>query len=290
MVEIAAGRDRIAPVLTPADAETFLEEIALEYVRTGRGTADAAAHVKLGQRDTERTAELSAPTAGRTDHGRGSDTSMLGDDTGHAAGLDVDAAHGTARQDCCALAGSAPGYRGPCQVRFGTPVIGRVQAAGPGLVGAAYELVHLGIAEHAGLEAVILGDDQPVLEGGDFLLVLRREHAAAACEAGLFAELVGKSVPDADALHHDGQLARVTALLPHPAPVATGLLTGYVSLFAQRDVDALLREKPCRGHAEDAAADDDDIGGIGDSGGRLEGPLPVARDQLGIGGVGHRHI
>ena len=90
--------------------------------------------------------------------------------------------------------------------------------------------------------------------------VLGEIHDAALAKAGFGLDPLVHALPQPQALDDQRNFARIAAHLAAPAPIAARLLAGDVPLLAQRDRDALFREKQRRAGADDAAADDYDIG------------------------------
>jgi hypothetical protein len=78
------------------------------------------------------------------------------------------------------------------------------------------------------------------------LICMRCNHDALLLEADIVANFFLERAPDSKAFDDHGHFTRVTQLLPHPSPVAAGLLAGDMPLLAQHDIIALPGEEPCR--------------------------------------------
>ncbi len=82
----------------------------------------------------------------------------------------------------------------------------------------------------------------------------------AAPEAGLGPDQGVHLRPQPQRLDRQRQFPRVAAHFAAPAPVAAGLLAADLPFFAQHHRDALTREEERGADADDAAANDDDLG------------------------------
>src|SRR5262249_36845079 len=83
---------------------------------------------------------------------------------------------------------------------------------------------------------------------------------AGAAKAGLPADTRVQAFPETQRFDDQRQLARVAAHLADPTPVPARLLAGNDALLAKHHRDAALGELQRGRGADDAAADDDDIG------------------------------
>ena len=110
---------------------------------------------------------------------------------------------------------------------------------------------------------MLLGDGEPFGARIEFLLISGEIKGAALGKAHVLANLILEAAPDAQSLHDHGHFGGIASLLPHEAPVAARLLAGDAPLFAKRDGEAALGEKPGGRTADDAAADDHHIDGLG---------------------------
>jgi hypothetical protein len=179
----------------------------------------------------------------------------------YAARGRLDSTHGRAAQDPGAVALGATRNRGDRARGLRTAVASSVQRARPAL--AAHENPpELAAGDEARVERVIMRDGKPFAELLELRAVFRKVQRAALVEANVLTELAGQILPESKALHHERQLDRGPALLPHPAPVAPRLLAGDPALLEQHHGQSGAREIVGRRAADDAAADDHDVGCI----------------------------
>src|SRR4029077_11353299 len=102
------------------------------------------------------------------------------------------------------------------------------------------------------------GEVAPLCPAGQLIVVVRQVQKAAAVETRVFTCLVGKPLPEIEALGRNRQFARVAVLLAAPSPVAARLFGGDEALFKQRKCEPATDEMRAVEHAPHAAADDDD--------------------------------
>ena len=122
---------------------------------------------------------------------------------------------------------------------------------------------------------------------GHLGLVLDQVGDATDRVADILVQLRQQLLPEPCRLDHQGEFARIAALLADPAPVARRLLARHRPLLADHDPHAALGEEQRRADTRDAAADDDDIR-LGRK--RLaSGLAAVARGGQGDGGLGCWH-
>ena len=95
------------------------------------------------------------------------------------------------------------------------------------------------------------------------LRVILREVERSALRETDVAEFRAQLQPQPQAAHHQRQLDRRSALLAHPAPVASRLLAGDPPLLEERDAKAFARQEIRGRAADDAAADDRDVDDAG---------------------------
>src|SRR6266536_90590 len=100
----------------------------------------------------------------------------------------------------------------------------------------------------------------PFLPGGQFVGVLGQKQDTGAPEAGIGSGIGLHILPQPQRLAGQRDFGTRTALLAAPAPVAARLLAADMPLLDQRDGMTLLRQVIGGRDADDAAADDDDIG------------------------------
>ncbi|MCY1519956.1 hypothetical protein D9M68_547210 [compost metagenome] len=117
-----------------------------------------------------------------------------------------------------------------------------------------------GAAQHMGGDPLGDGELAPLGPAIELGLVIRQIEQAAAAETEVFAEVSGDLLPEREALGRQRQFARVAVLLAAPAPVAAGLLGADTALLHQGNAHALTGHEIGGAYANDAPADDDDIG------------------------------
>lgn len=78
-------------------------------------------------------------------------------------------------------------------------------------------------------------------------------------KAGFAADTLVHTTPEPKTLDRERQLGRIAPHLAYPAPVSRRLLCSDQSLFAQGNGDATLNQRKRGRHADDAAADHDDV-------------------------------
>ena len=145
------------------------------------------------------------------------------------------------------------------QPGFGPRVRGGVERALPRGDGPFQHGGGFGGGQQARVNLMRAGMFGPVLKPLHLAVGLGQIQDAGLPEPKAIAKLGGELFPDGKAFHHDRQLARVPALLAHPAPVAARLFARDAALFAQGDGQTLLPQEPRRHHPDDAAPDDDHI-------------------------------
>ena len=143
--------------------------------------------------------------------------------------------------------------------RLGAPVARRVQAADPFLGIAGQALGDLGRRQDGRVDLHLARRCGPSLPAGQLVLALGQEQHAGAAEAGIDTGVVLHVLPQPQRLAGQRNLLTRTALLAAPAPIAARLLAADMALLDQRDGETLLRQMIGRRHADDAAADDDDV-------------------------------
>ena len=145
-------------------------------------------------------------------------------------------------------------------LRLGLAVARRVEGAGPGFCGAGQQARDLGAVDDPRVELVVAGMIEPAGEAREVVLVLGEIHDAAGAKPGLGLDPLVHPLPQPQALDDQRDFAGVARHLAAPAPVAARLLAGDVALLAQHGRDAPLGEEQRGAGADDAAADDHDIG------------------------------
>ncbi|MHC2316402.1 hypothetical protein ACVINX_001169 [Bradyrhizobium diazoefficiens] len=103
-------------------------------------------------------------------------------------------------------------------------------------------------------------DRGPAFPAGELVLALGQEQDAGAAEAGIDAGVVLHVLPQPQRLARQRNLLTRAALLAAPAPIAARLFAADMPLLDERDGKPLLRQMIGRRDADDAAADDDDVG------------------------------
>ena len=111
----------------------------------------------------------------------------------------------------------------------------------------------------------------------DVALVFAEIDDAGLAKAGFGADLLVHALPQAQAFDGEGYFRLVSAHRSAPTPIPARLLSPDSSLLAKRDRHAFLGEIEGGADADDAAANDDDVGAGGK--GRL-------RELVGLDG-GH---
>ncbi len=114
------------------------------------------------------------------------------------------------------------------------------------------------------------GEIAPARPAGNLGFVVGEIKQAAAAEACVFARLGGEALPEVEALRGDRQFARIAVLLAAPAPIAARLFRTDPALLDQHGLQPPLRQVIGREHADNAAANHDDIGGLGQVGGGVD--------------------
>ena len=263
--------DRIAAVEPLAEREHRSRRRDLRPARQRLGAEHRPQHLQHGQVEAGVAREQPRPGAARQHGGVAADAPALGDDAHKSSIVHIDAAHGAV--------GENPGAAVPCRFRngrrrlrrLGAAVGGGVQAGDEAVPGAGHRRVERRAAQQAGLHLVRFGLAKPRLLRRDLALVLAEIEDAGLAEAGLAARALVHAAPETQAFERQGDFADVAAHGAAPAPVAAGLLAADAALFAQHDGEALLRQEQGRGHADDAAADDDDAGALGQVGVGVDG-------------------
>ncbi len=146
------------------------------------------------------------------------------------------------------------------QLRLGLAVARRVERAGPGFGDAGQQPRHLGAVDQPRVELVFAGMLQPSLHVAELLRGFAEIHDARGAKAGFRIDGAVHPFPQPQALDDQRDLAGIARHFAAPAPIAARLLAGDVALLAQHDRNAALRQKKRRAGADDAAADDHDIG------------------------------
>ena len=192
------------------------------------------------------------------------DRTHFGDDPGNASRRFFNATHGAIGED---LGAAFAGGFGDCrrrQLRFGAAVIGRIERALPCPCRARLQAIGLGARDELRFEPVRLGIGVvPGLAGGDFLLGLAEIDDAALGEAGLGLDTLVHAAPQLQRFEDQGDLARVAAHLPAPAPIAARLLAADDAFFEERYGNAALGEFQRGRNAGNATADDGDVDAFG---------------------------
>ena len=118
-------------------------------------------------------------------------------------------------------------------------------------------------AEKAGGDLKLARAGEPGFVLVDVALAFAEIDDAGLAKAGFGADLLVHALPQAQALDGERYFRFVSAHRPAPAPIPARLLAGDSSLFAKRDRDAFLGEIEGGADADDAAANDDDVGAGG---------------------------
>ncbi len=221
-------------------------------------------------------AEQRRPRPAGEQHGLRADAAGFRDDGRDAAGRGLEAAGRAALVDGGAVAPREMGERRHGPRGLGLPVARRPQPRDPALPVAGEPRRELVALQDRRMDLVLAGAVRPGLPARQVVRVVRAEEHALAAEAAIGA-LGLRLVPEPQALARQRDLLRRPALLAAPAPVPAGLLGADAALLDDRDLQALAGERQGGRHADHAAADDDDFGGLGQ--GR------VARDGI----EGRRH-
>src|SRR5580704_3380152 len=103
-------------------------------------------------------------------------------------------------------------------------------------------------------------DPGPLLPGRQFGRVLGQKQDTGAPKAGIDAGVILHILPQPQRLAGQRNFGARPALLAAPAPIAARLLRADMPLLDQRDGASLLREMIGRRDADDATADDHNIG------------------------------
>ena len=185
---------------------------------------------------------------------------MLGDRGGDAAAGALDATHRAGADDACAGALRAAGEGGARTARFGAPVASRVHRSCPSNTIGAQDLVQRGGAQHAGVEAVRSCNRQPLRKLVERRTRLGEVERTSLPKSEILPQLGRKALPERQAPDHERKLDRGATLLAHPAPVAPRLFAGDAAFLEQGDRQALACKKIGGRDADDAAADNHDVG------------------------------
>ena len=188
------------------------------------------------------------------------DAALFGDDASDMPRRGLDAAHRTAGHDRRAAAARALSNRRCRQLRFGLAVACRVERAGPGFGDTRQQPRHLRAIDQPGVELVFPRVFEPSPHPAQILGIFSEIHDAAGAKPGLGVDGAVHPLPQPQALDDQRELAGIARHLAAPAPIAARLLAGDVALLAQHHRDAALRQEQGRASADDAAADDHDIG------------------------------
>ena len=155
-------------------------------------------------------------------------------------------------------------------VRFRAAVTCGVKGAAPAGRRAANQALQFLAVDQPRPDFVVLCGLDPCRIPLELPVVFDRIDDALFAKSDILADRIAQLPPDAQRLDDHRQLACIPALLPYPTPVAAGLLAGDVALLADDHINALPGQEPGGGDADDAATDDDDIGGIGNGGRRFQ--------------------
>src|SRR5204862_6122325 len=115
-------------------------------------------------------------------------------------------------------------------------------------------------ATPAGVRGVLPVALAPLFPAGKYALVVGRIDETAASKSKVPIDIERELVPQSHGDDRERQFAPVAVLLAAPTPVSARLFTGDVALLEERHREAALRQVIGGRRAEDAAADDDDIG------------------------------
>ena len=143
---------------------------------------------------------------------------------------------------------------------FGAPVARRVHRSRPSNTIGAQDLVQRGAAQHAGVEAVRFCDRQPLRKLVERRTRLGEVERTSLPKSEILAQLGRQALPERQAPDHERKLDRGATLLAHPAPVAPRLFAGDAAFLEQGDRQALACKKIGGRDADDAAADNHDVG------------------------------
>ena len=145
-------------------------------------------------------------------------------------------------------------------LRLGAAVARRVERGRPAARRARQEPVDLVRSDQAGVDLIGLSLREPRLVLCRLLRRLAEIDDAGLAKPGLGLSARVHALPQAQGLDGERDLGEIAPHLAAPAPIAARLLAGDPAFLAQRDRHASLGEEERGRGADDAAADDDDIG------------------------------
>ena len=255
-------RNRIAAVGAPADRNRpGTRPVPCEESRPRRAVrATELSTGSCGARDAERTAEEARPGAGRTETALVA-TGPCSVTTPETRPAEVSMPRTAVRLTMRAPAPGAAGDRGRRASGLGARVARRVRARAT-----------RPSAEHGrrvprpvggGCRARARAPRQPL---GERRRAAPRPPRDTACRPGGIRCLRRRRrqrLPEARLSHHERQFDRRAALLAHPAPVTSRLFAGRCGLSRTRRPRRTACEKVRRRAADDAAANDGDVHGLG---------------------------
>ncbi len=225
---------------------------------------DGAAHRALREPDAKLVQEAGRPDAAAQDHLAGRDAALLGDDGRYRPARGFDPARGTALHDHAAVLQDAPGNDRRGAGRVGDAVGWRPDPALPALPGGSTPLRRLRRRQHARLDALAAGKAAPPGPALDLGGVVREVEQPAPAKTQILADVAGHVFPEVQRPRRQRQFPGIAVLLPAPAPVAARLLGPHAALLEQHDFLPGARQPVGRADADDARADDHDIGCLGD--------------------------
>ena len=224
------------------------------------GLADGGAHGLDRQVDAERAQERRGADAGGAEHGAGFYRAGAREHGAGRAGGCLDAGHHRVREQpgAKALGGVREGFGGLARLRV--RVLRRVERALP----ASGEFRHLrrefARREHARAQPGTRAERGGVFEAGHVVVGLGRYKDAAADEFQVRLQLAAERFPHLARQRREPDFGFVPTLLADEAPGAAGLLAGDRAALDQRHGHARARQIIRAGTADDAAADDGDVG------------------------------
>ena len=184
---------------------------------------------------------------------------MLSDDCRQLPCCCFDATHCSRCENFGAIADCRTRDCRRCFVRL-RPAIGRrVHRALPFCFAAGHVLRKFIGVDHARADSELIRSIDPCCIPVHLPVGRRRVQNALLAIPDILADLVFEPAPDTHALDDHRHFTSVASLLPNPAPVPTRLLTRDMAFLTNDDLNALFGEKPGGRHADDSAADDNDV-------------------------------
>ena len=142
---------------------------------------------------------------------------------------------------------------------IGVAVARRVEASGPPAGEPGDDRQQVGGRDDAAVQAEVARHGQPLLEERHALVIGGEREVAALHPLDVRAQLGLEPAPEAVRLHHEGQLARVPALLAHEAPVLPRLLAVHRRPLHDGHAQPPSGQEIGSRATDDARSDDDDV-------------------------------